>query len=101
LAELISGIDLMPQGRKRSTLFEAVEGMIAQDFRGQVLKFDVQAAHFYGEIFAYRQQIGRPVKEMDALIAATAQANGAALATRNTADFEHCGIALVNPWLAD
>jgi len=37
---------------------------------------------------------------MDALIAATALTNGATLATRNIADFEHCGIALVNPWQA-
>jgi hypothetical protein len=35
---------------------------------------------------------------MDALIAATALANGATLATRNTADFENCGVQLVDPW---
>ena len=35
----------------------------------------------------------------DALIAATARAHGATLlATRNTKDFEGCGVALVNPW---
>jgi toxin FitB len=98
LAELISGIELLPPGRRQRTLREAVESMIAEDFRGQVLKFDVHAARYYGEIFADRQRIGRPVKEMDALIAATARANGASLATRNIADFEHCGIPLVNPW---
>jgi hypothetical protein len=98
LAELLSGIDLMPAGRKQRALREAVEGMIAEDFRGQILKFDVPAARHYGQILATRQHIGRPIKEMDALIAATALANGASLATRNTSDFENCGIQLVNPW---
>lgn len=34
----------------------------------------------------------------DSLIAATAKVHGLTLATRNTADFEATGIALVNPW---
>lgn len=34
----------------------------------------------------------------DSLIAATAQVHNLTLATRNSADFEACGIDLVNPW---
>lgn len=34
----------------------------------------------------------------DSLIAATAKVHNLTLATRNTADFQHCGIDLVNPW---
>jgi predicted nucleic acid-binding protein len=34
----------------------------------------------------------------DSLIAATAKVDGLTLATRNTADFQACGIKLVNPW---
>jgi len=37
--------------------------------------------------------------EFDAQIAAIAAVHGAALATRNTADFEDCGMQLVNPWM--
>jgi hypothetical protein len=36
--------------------------------------------------------------QADAQIAAIARSHGAALATRNTADFEHCGIEVLNPW---
>ena len=99
LAELLSGIDLMPSGRRQSNLREAVEAMIATDFRGQILKFDLPAARHYAKILSSRQQSGRRIREMDALIAATALANGAAVATRNISDFENCGIALVNPWI--
>jgi predicted nucleic acid-binding protein len=98
LAELLSGIDLMPSGRKQKILRQAVEGMIAEDFREQVLKFDVPAARSYGQILSSRKRNGRPIREMDALIAATALVNGATLATRNTTGFEDCGIQLVDPW---
>jgi hypothetical protein len=98
LAELLSGIDLMPVGRKQSALRESIESMITEDFRGQILKFDLPAARHYGRILALRQKMGRPIREMDALIAATALANGATLATHNISDFENCGVQLVNPW---
>jgi len=39
---------------------------------------------------------GTPFK--DSLIAATARIHNLTLATRNTADFQDCGIQLVNPW---
>lgn len=35
----------------------------------------------------------------DALIAATALVHGLTVATRNTADFDTAGVALINPWL--
>ena len=38
--------------------------------------------------------------ERDALIAATALVHGMAVVTRNVADFEPTGVAIVNPWEA-
>jgi predicted nucleic acid-binding protein len=100
LAELHSGVDLMPIGRRQKALREAVEDMIVGDLRARILRFDENAARHYGQIFSHRQKIGHPIKEMDALIAAIALTHGATLATRNIPDFEHCGIPLVNPWQA-
>ena len=97
VAELLSGIDLMPPGGKQTELRAAVEGMITQDFNGQILKFDLHAARHYGKILSYRRTIGRPISEMDALIAATAKTNGAKLATRNISHFESCGVDLIDP----
>ena len=37
LAELLSGVEMMTPGRKQKALRDAVENMIAEDFRGQVL----------------------------------------------------------------
>ena len=99
LAELLSGIDMMPAGRKQKALREAVEGMIAEDFRSQVLDFDLHAARKYGQILGARRKIGRPIREFDAQIAAIASVHGAALATRDVNDFVACGLTVIDPWL--
>src|ERR1039457_7123477 len=62
IAELLSGIELMPSGRKQRALREAVEDMITEDFRGQILTFNLPAARQYALILASRQQIGRPIR---------------------------------------
>jgi predicted nucleic acid-binding protein len=99
IAELLSGIELMPFGRKQRALREAVEDMIVEDFRGQILTFNLPAARQYAQILVARRKIGRPIREMDAQIAAIARANGAALATRDVNDFAGCNLAVVNPWV--
>ncbi len=98
IAELLSGIELMPSGRKQRTLREAVEEMIVEDFRGQILTFNLPAARQYAQILAARRKTGRPIREMDAQIAAIARVHGAALATRDVNDFAGCNLAVVNPW---
>jgi hypothetical protein len=45
-----------------------------------------------------RETKGLHVDSVDLMIAATAKAADASIATRNTGDFEHCGIKLINPW---
>jgi predicted nucleic acid-binding protein len=72
--------------------------MFSALFADRICAFDQLAARAYGTILRTRKAIGRPIDEMDALIAATALANDATLATRNIPDFELCGIRLVNPW---
>lgn len=49
-------------------------------------------------IGAKRKKIGRPISQINAQIAAIAYFHDAALATRNVADFEECGIEIINPW---
>jgi hypothetical protein len=99
-AELRYGVALMPDGARKHALGEAVAGMFEEDFAGRVLPFDGPAAKAYAGIAADRRRLGRPISQFDALVASTARSRGAAVATRNRADFEHCGIAIVDPWRA-
>jgi len=101
LAELLSGIDMMPAGRRQKALRDAVEGMIAEDFRGRIVDFDLPAARQYGKILATRRNMGRPIREFDAQIAAIASVHRAKLATRDVNDFVACGLNVLNPWLAE
>jgi hypothetical protein len=77
-----------------------MEQLVPALFLNQIFLFDLAAARAYGPILAARRATGRPIDQFDAQIAAIAKANGATLVTRNTPDFEDCGIQLVNPWQA-
>lgn len=99
-AEILYGLALLPKGGRRDSLEEAARLMFAEDFAGRVLPFDSAAAREFSEIASARRKLGRPITQFDAQIAAIARSRGAAVATRNTVDFEMCGIAVVNPWAA-
>jgi predicted nucleic acid-binding protein len=97
-AELLYGIELMPRGRRRSALEAAITKILKELLADRILPFDSNAAEVYARIAASRRAIGKPISEPDAQIAAIVDSRGASLATRNTRDFEHCGIKVVNPW---
>jgi hypothetical protein len=97
-AELLYGLALLPEGKRRSLLEETTRLMFTEDFEGRVLRFDRSAAAAYAKIKAHRRSIGRPIDVIDAQIAAIARAHGAAMATRNVADFTDCGIDVIDPW---
>jgi len=99
VAEILYGIELLPAGKRRSALLSSAEAVFTRLFAGRVLVFDETAARAFPALAVERRLRGRPITLFDAQIAAIARANGATLATRNTADFEGCGIRLVNPWV--
>lgn len=97
-AELRAGVAVLPAGRRRETLLAAVDAVTEQDFAGRLLPFDSAAARAYADVHARRRAAGRPIAEADCQIAAIAAARGLAVATRNTGDFQGCGIAVIDPW---
>ena len=94
-AELLYGIALLPDGRRRRSLEEVVDRIFTEDLADRVLPFDSAVAHEFADLAASRR---RPIAEADARIAAIARSRGAALATRNVGDFVGCGLELINPW---
>lgn len=97
-AEILHGIALLPSGKRRDALAAAADAMFRDDFAGRILPFGSDAARPYARIAADRRRSGRPISQFDAQIAAIAQSAGAAIATRNTSDYEGCGVKLANPW---
>jgi predicted nucleic acid-binding protein len=70
-----------------------IDQQILVRFEGRILAVDAAVAQRCA-----RLHIPDPRAERDALIAATALVHGLTVATRNIADFEPTGVALINPW---
>jgi predicted nucleic acid-binding protein len=98
--EILYGIRLLPDGRRRRGLWDAALGIFNEEFADRLLSFDSDAAAAYAEIGASRRAAGKPISQFDAMIAAMTRSRGATLATRNVKDFQGCGIDVVNPWTA-
>lgn len=99
-AELLYGVARLPAGQRRELLHAAVRGLIEDDLDGRVEPFDAAAAVHYAALVSDRDRTGRPISIADGQIAAICRKLGAALATRNTDDFEGTGIELLDPWQA-
>jgi predicted nucleic acid-binding protein len=71
-AELLYGVTRLPDGHRKVALTQAVHALLNYDLQGRVEPFDA--------------------------IAAICRKLDASLATRNTKDFEHIGLKLIDPW---
>lgn len=97
-AEMLYGARLLPLGKRQQQLQASLAAMFDEDFASRVLPFDSAAADAYAHIAADRKQVGQPISQFDAQIAAIALANDGDLATRNVGDFKGCGVSVINPW---
>jgi toxin FitB len=97
--EIRYGLQIMPSGKRRSTLLQAFDDLL--DKIGQrVVPFDVAAAEQAGDLMASRRKKGRPGELRDSMIAGIVLAQHATLATRNTTYFDDTSVPLINPWIA-
>lgn len=97
-AEILYGLRLLPDGKRKQELLAAIEPIFAEDFAGRVLPFDEDAADAYATLAVARRLAGRPISQFDAQIGSIAASRGAAIATRNVSDFADIGVAVINPW---
>lgn len=100
MAEVLYGIELLASGKRREALDASAKRLFDVVFTDHVLGFDQTAARAFSLITSSRRRRGKPISDFDAQIVSIAQVHGATLATRNTTDFEGCGVKIVNPWQA-
>jgi predicted nucleic acid-binding protein len=98
LGEIRRGVDRLEEGRRRTLLDEWLTDDLPTRFEGRILPVDHDVADGWGALLARTARRGVSMSVADALVAATAQVHGLALATRNVGDFLHVGVELVNPW---
>ena len=98
-AEIVCDVGALLAGWRRTAFAAAAQAMFAEDFAGRV-PFEARAAARYPEIVLAAAASRQSSSEIDALIAATAPAAGASIATRDTVGFSGCGLTVIDPWTA-
>lgn len=98
VAELWAGIELLPSGKRRSQLQDAMHTQILPLFESRLLGFDADDALAFASIYAKAKLAGHAIDFADCAIAAITSMRRFMLATRNQKDFKGTGIQLINPW---
>jgi len=99
-AEILFGLALLPQGRRKDALAGPAKHLLGTVFLHRTLAFDQEAAVAYAALAAASRNAGRAVAPFDLQIAAIAMARGKTIVTRNTRDFAGLGPRLLDPWAA-
>ena len=94
LEEILVGLSYRPSVRMERWFEDFV------DARCEVFPVTASIARRSALLRGGLRRGGKQRTQADMLIAATALEHNVALATRNTKDFEGCGVALVNPFEA-
>jgi toxin FitB len=95
LGELQYGILLLPAGRKRERLRR---WFAAGASRLPVIDMDAETGAAWAELLSELKRKGRAMPVKDSLVAATARQHRLTVATRNTGDFAHADVEIVNPF---
>ena len=94
ISEIRKGVELARRrDPQKAAALEAWLGEVVAGFADRVLPVDAAVAEEWGRMNAIR-----PVPVIDALLAATAKANGLTLVTRNEADVAGIGVEVLNPF---
>ncbi|WP_271895589.1 type II toxin-antitoxin system VapC family toxin [Candidatus Phyllobacterium onerii] len=100
MAELLLGIAILPGGKRKEGLDNALSDLMSYLFGSRILTFDQAAAKAYAPLVS-RARVSGTIAVADGQIAAIATANGFAVATRDTRPFAAAGVAVINPWLEE
>jgi toxin FitB len=98
LGELRKRAVLLPPGKKRSRLEEAIASLISSWFSARILPVTRAIAERWGAMDGECKLKGTSLSTADGMIAATAFEHGLTLVTRNVRDFVDLGVSLLNPW---
>ncbi|PXX63848.1 hypothetical protein DFR70_10528 [Nocardia tenerifensis] len=98
IGEIRRGVDRMSDERRRTRLTTWLSDQVADRFDDRLLPVDFGVAQAWGRVRARADRAGHGIDAVDALIAATAEAHGLTLVTRNDKDFHGTGVQVLCPW---
>lgn len=100
LAELLIGIAIMPDGKRKSTISAALDSLITRLFDTRILPFDEGAAMAYSQLVSAARAQGKAISMPDGQIGAIASVHNFSVATRDLAPFQALGVPVIDPWTA-
>jgi hypothetical protein len=98
LMEVLFGIALLPDGKRKAALGLATRHLLANYFADRFLAFDRDAATVYASLASRASARGFVISVGDGQIGAIAAVHGFTVATRDTVPFLAAGVPIVNPW---
>ena len=97
-SELLVGIEILPDGKRKQELRTALRELIIKLFGPRILPFDQQAAIAYAPLIGRAKLKGQSISVSDGQIAAIASVHGFTIATRDVSPFVAAGVPMINPW---
>jgi len=101
LGELLSGVENLPVGGRRTALAAALARQIADLFDDRIISFDVAAAKAYAKAVARARSQGHAISIADGQIAGIATSRDLRVASRDETPFRAAGLTVINPWTAE
>lgn len=98
LSELLVGIEILPDGKRKEGLDAALLKLLERLFGPRILPFNQQAAIAYAPLVGRARTGGCIISVADGQIAAIAAVHGFNVATRDTEPFVAAGVPVINPW---
>ncbi|MFF3002970.1 type II toxin-antitoxin system VapC family toxin [Kitasatospora sp. NPDC057940] len=97
VAEVEAGVAATSDPLRRAVFEHVLEGMRVE-YRGRIAAIGEREAAAYLAVHRRLKSAGTSIDPPDALIAATAIANGWTLASRNVKHLARTGATVLNPW---
>lgn len=98
LAEMLIGIELLPEGKRKASLTAMLAEVSGRLFADRILPFEASMAKTMAALNRTAVSKGHNILFADCQIAAIAAFHGFAVATRDEAPFRAAGLAVINPW---
>jgi predicted nucleic acid-binding protein len=98
LAEICFGIELLGDATRRAALHDWLTHRVRPMFEQRILEVSEDVVFKWRVLVEAAHKAGHTYSQPDLFIAATALHHGLTVVSRDTREYEHAGVPLLNPW---
>jgi toxin FitB len=98
LAEIRFGIELLGDATRRAALHDWLTHKVRPMFEQRILEVSEDVVFKWRVLVEAGRKAGHTYSQPDLFIAATALHHGLTIVSRDTREYKHAGVPLLNPW---